>query len=128
MSAADSYVLGCQNAAALLESQGKRVLANQIRGLIRSYGASRTANSQLHADNRKLRARLTPIARARAKEATTPPPAELSRLLEPVAAGPAAHAWCDQCQRRVSDEEGRSCERRFCGMKPARLETMDEAA
>jgi hypothetical protein len=129
MSRADSYLLDCEDAAAMLEAMCQPTLAHSIRGLIRSYKASRVVNSQLFADNTRLRGREPPAVRTmeqerrdKRKPLSAAAKAATSSLLEPVAARAAAgRIWCDQCQARVSPQEGRSCTRRFCGMKPAEL-------
>lgn len=49
------------------------------------------------------------------------PPAE-DRRAQATAGGSAdQHTWCDQCQRRVSPAEGRSCASLFCDAQPAHL-------
>jgi hypothetical protein len=134
VSKADQYIRDCDDAADLLDAQCQPTLAYSIRGLIRSYKASRIVNGQLHKLVADRRAGEPPIAlplTIAELEANPPPPepvpltpqlrARTSRLLEPVAAGPGGLTWCDQCQARVSPHEGRSCTRMFCGMKPAEL-------
>jgi hypothetical protein len=52
-----------------------------------------------------------------------------SALLRPIAfTAPAdGRTWCDQCQRRVTKDEGRACGQPFCDMQPARLGSRSEA-
>ena len=52
-------------------------------------------------------------------ERPRPEPVALLDLAAPVSAD--GRTWCDQCQRRVTTDEGRSCTQPFCDAEPAKL-------